>query len=121
MKRKSGGAGAPKRATPAKVPTKEAEFVLRLYVAGMSPRSTRAIANIKRICEGRLKGRYELQVIDLYQHPELAKEEQIVALPTLIRKLPEPLRRMVGDLSDIEKVLVGLELHGLPATGAAAS
>ncbi len=92
-------------------PAKGPEYILRLYVAGMTPRSTRAIANIKEICEGRLKGRYDLQVIDLYQHPELAAEEQIVALPTLIRKLPQPLRRMVGDLSDLEKVLIGLELR----------
>jgi circadian clock protein KaiB len=90
---------------------KATEFILRLYVAGMTPRSRRAIANIKEICEERLKGRYHLQVIDLYQHPELAREEQIVALPTLVRKLPEPLRRMVGDLSNLDKVLVGLELQ----------
>jgi circadian clock protein KaiB len=107
MKSGSGAASTKaKRTKPAKVP----EYVLRLYVAGMTPRSTRAIGNIKRICEGRLKGRYDLQVIDLYQHPELAAEEQIVALPTLIRKLPQPLRRMVGDLSEREKVLIGLEL-----------
>jgi len=108
MKAKSTtGSAKAKRAKPAKEP----QFILRLYVAGMTPRSTRAIANIREICEGRLKGRYNLQVIDLYQHPELAAEEQIVALPTLVRKLPQPLRRMVGDLSNLEKVLIGLELR----------
>jgi circadian clock protein KaiB len=107
MKAKAKAKAKAKRAKPAKVP----EFILRLYVAGMTPRSRRAIANIKEICEERLKGRYHLQVIDLYQHPELAREEQIVALPTLVRKLPEPLRRMVGDLSNLDKVLVGLELQ----------
>ncbi len=111
MKAKAKAASAkPKRAKTAKVP----EYILRLYVAGMTPRSRRAIANIKELCEGRLKGRYDLQVIDLYQHPELAKEQQIVALPTLVRKLPKPLRRMVGDLSDLEKVLIGLELQPKP-------
>lgn len=98
---------------------KKPEYILILYVAGLTPRSTRAIANIKKICEGALKGRYDLQVIDLYQHPELAAQEQIVALPTLIRKLPEPLRRMVGDLSDRDKVLVRLDLQDV-LTGAVA-
>ena len=111
MKPKSGtGSAKAKRTTPQKAPA----YILRLYVAGMTPRSIRAIANIKEICEGRLKGRYDLHVIDLYQHPGLAAEEQIVALPTLIRKLPRPLRRMVGDLSEREKVLIGLELQASP-------
>jgi circadian clock protein KaiB len=108
MTAKTKGASAKtKRAEPAKV----TKYILRLYVAGMTPRSRRAIANIKELCEGRLKGMYDLQVIDLYQHPELAAQEQIVALPTLVRKLPQPLRRMVGDLSNLEKVLIGLELQ----------
>ena len=76
----------------------------------MTPRSTRAIANIKEICEEHLKGRYDLQVIDLYQQPVLAEGDQIIAVPTLIRKLPLPLRRIIGDLSDRERVLVGLDL-----------
>jgi len=84
--------------------------VLRLYVAGMTPRSTRAIANIKEICEEHLKGLYALQVIDLYQQPMLAEGHQIIALPTLIKKLPVPLRRIIGDLSDRERVLVGLDV-----------
>jgi circadian clock protein KaiB len=86
-------------------------YVLRLYVAGMTPRSSRAIANIKDICEEYLKGRYDLQVFDMYQQPALAEGHQIVAVPTLIRKLPAPLRRFIGDLSDRERVLIGLDLQ----------
>jgi len=85
-------------------------YELRLYVAGTTPRSARAIANIKEICEEQLKGRYDLRVIDLYQQPALAEGDQIIALPTLIRKLPPPLRRLIGDLSDHERVLIGLDL-----------
>jgi circadian clock protein KaiB len=85
-------------------------YELRLYVAGTTPRSARAIANIKNICEEHLKGRYNLKVIDIYQQPVLAEGDQIVAVPTLIRKLPPPLRRFIGDLSDRERVLVGLDL-----------
>lgn len=90
--------------------TSKAEYELRLYVAGMTPRSARAIRNIKEICDEELKGRYHLQVIDLTQQPALAKGEQIIAVPTLIRKLPPPLRRMIGDLSNRERVLIGLDL-----------
>lgn len=86
-------------------------YVLRLYVAGMRPSSARAIANIKEICAEYLDGRFELQVIDLYQQPLLAKGDQIVALPTLIKRLPPPLRRIIGDLSDRERVLVGLDIR----------
>jgi circadian clock protein KaiB len=86
-------------------------YLLRLYVAGMTPRSRQAVTNIKRICEEHLKGRYDLQVIDLYQQPKLAEREQIVAAPTLIKQLPLPLRKFIGDLSDTEKVLVGLDLR----------
>ena len=85
-------------------------YELRLYVAGITPRSARAIANIKQICEEHLKGHYDLQVIDLYQQPVLAKGDQIIAVPTLIKKLPMPLRRLIGDLSDREQVLIGLDL-----------
>ena len=85
-------------------------YILRLYVAGQSPNSVRAIANIKAICAENLDGRYTLEVIDLYQQPQLAKDHQIVAVPTLIRKLPPPLRRIIGDLSNTERVLVGLDL-----------
>ncbi len=89
-------------------------YVLRLYVAGQTPNSLRAIANINLICEEHLKGRYALEVIDLYQQPKLAQGEQIIAVPTLIRKLPEPLRRIIGDLSDTERVLVGLDIQRTP-------
>ena len=87
-------------------------YVLRLYVAGMTRRSAMAIANVRALCEEHLRGRYEIEVIDLYQQPALAKREQIVAAPTLVKKLPLPLRRIIGDMSDRERVLVGL---GLPA------
>jgi len=90
--------------------TSVVQYILRLYVAGQTPNSLRAITNIKKICAENLQGRYTLEVIDLYQHPQLAKGEQIVAVPTLIRKLPPPLRRIIGDLSDTDKVLVGLDI-----------
>lgn len=85
-------------------------YVLRLYVTGMTPRSITAIENIKRICEEHLQGRYELEVIDIYQHPEAAREAQLLAAPTMIKELPAPLRRFVGDMSDEEKILAGLEV-----------
>ncbi len=85
-------------------------YVLRLYVSGMTPKSTRAIMNLKEVCEKHLKGRYELEVIDVYQQPKLAREGEIIAAPTLIKELPLPLRRIVGDLSDSQRVLVGLSL-----------
>ena len=85
-------------------------YVLRLYVAGMTPRSSRALANIKEICATHLKNRYDLRVIDIYQQPVLAEGEQIIAVPTLIKTLPVPLRRLIGDLSDREQVLIGLDL-----------
>jgi circadian clock protein KaiB len=85
-------------------------YVLRLYVTGTTPRSARAITNIKQICEEHLQGRYELEVIDIYQQSHLAAGEQIIAVPTLIKKLPLPLRRLIGDLSDTEQVLLGLDL-----------
>jgi circadian clock protein KaiB len=85
--------------------------VLRLYVTGMTPRSTRAVENVRLICEEHLQGRYDLEVIDIYQQPILAKGEQILAAPTLIKKLPLPLRRVIGDLSNTERVLLGLDLR----------
>ena len=84
---------------------------LRLYTAGQSPKSLTALANLKRVCEEHLAGRYAIEVIDLMKNPRLAKDDQIVAIPTLVRKLPEPLRRIVGDLSDTERTLVGLQLR----------
>ena len=89
----------------------EERYVLRLYVTGMTPRSTEAFASIKALCEERLQGRYELEVIDIYQHPQLAIDEQIIAVPTLVKKLPAPLRRMIGDLSNADRVLMGLDLR----------
>ena len=86
-------------------------YLLKLYVTGMTPRSTQAIINIKEICEEHLKGRYELEVIDIYQSPILAKGEQIIAAPTLIKKLPLPLRKFIGDMSDTQRILVGLDLR----------
>jgi len=86
-------------------------YVLRLYVAGLTPASARAIDNIQTICETHLEGRYKLEVIDLYERPSLASGEQIIATPTLIKKLPLPLRRIIGDMSDTERVLVGLDLR----------
>jgi circadian clock protein KaiB len=83
---------------------------LRLYTAGQSPKSLAALANLKRVCEEHLAGRYTIEVVDLLKNPRLAKDDQIVAIPTLVRKLPEPLRRLVGDLSDTERTLVGLQL-----------
>ena len=89
---------------------KQGTYLLRLYVTGMTPRSLRAIENIKIICKEHLEGRYTLEIIDIYQRPELAKEQQIIAAPTLIKELPPPLRRFIGDLSDKEKILVRLDL-----------
>jgi len=87
------------------------KYVLRLYITGITPKSTQAIQNIKKICEENLKGRYELDVIDIYQQPTLAKDEQIIAAPTLIKKLPLPLRKLIGDMSDKERILLGLDLR----------
>jgi circadian clock protein KaiB len=87
------------------------EYVLRLYIAGTTPRSSRAVANIKEICENRLKNRYDLEVIDIYQQPVLMQGEQIIAAPTLVKKLPLPLRRFIGDMSDTKQILVGLDLR----------
>lgn len=85
-------------------------YNLRLYVAGQTPKSMAAISNLKRICEAHLPGRYNITIIDLMKDPALAQRDQIVAIPTLIRHLPEPLKRIIGDLSNIEKVLVGLDI-----------
>jgi circadian clock protein KaiB len=90
--------------------SKDKKYVLRLYVAGATPRSTEAIVNIKKICEEHLKGNYELEVIDIYQQPVLAKGEQIIAAPTLVKKLPLPLRRFIGSMYDVDRILVGLDL-----------
>ncbi len=85
-------------------------YVLRLYIAGGTPQSARAVANLKTLCEAKLAGRYELTVIDLFEHPEEAAADQIVALPTLLKQLPLPLRRLIGDLSDSSRVLLALDI-----------
>jgi circadian clock protein KaiB len=87
---------------------------LRLYVAGQTPKSLTAFSNLKKICENHLGGRYRIEVIDLMEHPELSKGDQILATPTLVRKLPVPVRKIIGDLSDTERVLVGLDLRAGP-------
>jgi len=84
---------------------------MRLYIAGQTPKSLRALANLKRICEEHLAGKYDIEVVDLLANPQLASTDQILAIPTLIRKLPEPMRKIIGDLSNIERVLVGLDLR----------
>ena len=92
----------------------EGRYVLRLYVTGTTPKSIRAIANLQKICQEHLHGRYDLEVIDLYQQPMLAAGDQIVAAPTLVKQLPDPLRRIIGDMSDTARVLVGLDLRPRP-------
>jgi len=86
-------------------------YQLRLYVAGQTPKSLTAFANLKKICEDHLAGQYEIEVIDLLKHPQLASGDQILAIPTLVRKLPEPIKKIIGDLSNTERVLVGLDIR----------
>ena len=88
----------------------DGRYKLRLFVTGSTPRSARAIANMRRICEENLHGRYDLEVVDVYENPDATRELQIIATPTLVKILPEPLRRIIGDLSNVEKVLAGLNL-----------
>jgi len=90
---------------------KPKQWQLRLYVAGKTPKSLTAFANLKRICEDHLAGEFEIEVIDLIENPRLARDDQIVAIPTLVRKLPEPIRKIIGDLSDTERTLIGLQLR----------
>lgn len=108
----------PRKETTAVVAADEVEsdvYELRLYVAGQTPKSLRAFENLKRICEEHLPGRYRIEVIDLLKNPQLAKGDEIIALPTLVRKLPNPIRKVIGDLSNVEKTLVGLQLRPTPA------
>jgi len=86
-------------------------FLLRLYVAGQTPKCVRAFENLKRICEEHLAGRYHIEMVDLLQNPQLARGDQIFAVPTLVRRLPEPIKKIIGDLSNTERVLVGLDLR----------
>jgi len=92
----------------------EDHYVLRLYVTGMTPRSARAVKNLQEICDEYLDGRYDLEVVDIYQQPVLTKGEQIIAAPTLIKKLPLPMRRIIGDMSNRERVLLGLDIARAP-------
>ena len=88
---------------------------LRLYVAGKTPKSVTALKNLQNICEEYMPGRYRIEIIDLIEHPHMARGDQILAIPTLVRKLPEPARKIIGDLSNTERVLVGLDIRPLPA------
>jgi circadian clock protein KaiB len=108
MKAVSSGKGA-----NAKIDSTEEIWNLRLYVAGQTPKSITAFANLKKICEEHLEGKYSIEVIDLLKNPQLAKGDQIVAIPTLVRKLPEPLKKIIGDLADTERVLVGLDIRSV--------
>ena len=94
-------------------------YALSLFVTGTTPKSIRAIANLKQICETHLKGRYNLEVIDIYQQPGLAREQQLIAAPTLIKKLPLPVRKLIGDMTDTARVLVGLDVQSAPASAEA--
>ena len=99
--------GRPKTAKPKRDTDK---WTLRLYVAGQTPKSLAAFANLKKICEAHVAGQYHIEVVDLLKHPQLASGDQILAIPTLVRKLPLPVRRILGDLSSVERVLIGLDL-----------
>ena len=100
------------RTRPGKLDRRDPQFWnLRLYVAGQTPKSIRAFANLKVLCEEHLKGRYRIEVIDLMENPQLARGDQIIAIPTLVRSLPQPVRKLIGDLADTVRVLVGLDLR----------
>jgi circadian clock protein KaiB len=103
------------RANDERAPAKR--YKLRLFVTGSTPRSTRAIENMRRICEEHLQGAYDLEIVDVYEHPEATKELQVIATPTLVKVLPAPLRRIIGDLSDRERVLAGLNLEPVSRPG----
>jgi circadian clock protein KaiB len=104
---KRAGIKKPNKSTVAR----QARYVLRLYISDSTLKSERAVVNLKRVCEEHLQGRYDLEVIDIHNQAKLARDEQIVAVPTLIKQLPVPLQRLVGDMSDLSKVLVGLDLR----------
>ncbi len=110
MKKKRAAAATAGKLEKAAVRQSKQKYVLRLYVAGINPRSSAAIRTITEICDLHLNGRYDLETIDIYQQPTLAKGEQIIAVPTLVKKLPVPLRRFIGNLADKERILVGLDI-----------
>jgi circadian clock protein KaiB len=97
----------------AKTDITEEIWNLRLYVAGQTPKSIKAFANLKKICDAHLAGKYQIEVIDLLKNPQLAKGDQIIAIPTLVRKLPEPIKKIIGDLANTERVLVGLDIRSI--------
>jgi circadian clock protein KaiB len=107
----------PATATKKAARTASQEYLLRLYVAGQTPKSLQAFANLKEICETHLKGRYRIEVIDLIQNPALARGDQILALPAVVRQLPPPVKKIIGDFSNAERVLVGLDLRPLKKSG----
>jgi len=112
MPTREGKVKAPRRSSRKPEPSEASElWELRLYVAGQTPRAIAALENLKRICEVHLAGKYHIEVIDLLKSPQLARGDQILAVPTLVRKLPEPVRKIIGDLSNEERVLVGLDLR----------
>lgn len=100
---------------PGEIDSDEEIWELRLYVAGQTPNSLKAFANLKKICEEHLAGKYQIEVVDLLENPTLARGDQILAIPTLVRKLPEPVKKIIGDLSNTERVLVGLDLRSKSA------
>jgi circadian clock protein KaiB len=102
---------SPARVKPAAAASSGCAWNLRLYVAGRTSKSVTAFENLKRICEEHLSGQYEIEIVDLIEHPQLAKGDQILALPTLVRRLPEPIKKIIGDLSNTQRVLVGLDLR----------
>jgi circadian clock protein KaiB len=104
---------APAKAKKVKTNATEEIWNLRLYVAGQTRKSTTVFANLKKICDEHLAGKYRIEVIDLLKHPKLAKGDQIIAIPTLVRKLPEPIKTIIGDLADTERVLVGLDIRSV--------
>ena len=106
MKKKS----SPRKRRPATLPPKD-YYRLRLYIAGQTPNSIAAIANLKKICEDKLRGKYRIEVVDLLEKPQLAKGDQIIAIPTLVRRLPPPVKKIIGNLSKTESVIVGLDLQ----------
>jgi len=103
----------PGKGEQAKTDSTEKNWNLRLYVAGQTPKSIAAFANLKKICDEHLAGKYHIEVVDLLKNPQLAKGDQIVAIPTLVRKLPEPLKKIIGDLANTERVLVGLDIRSI--------
>lgn len=94
----------------------EGKYILRLYVAGKTPKSVTAFSNLKKICETHLKGKYSIEVVDLSENPQLAKTDQIIALPTLVKRLPPPVKKIIGDLSNTERVLIGLDIVEILST-----